>query len=121
MRRLIAGAAVLACVLLVATGCGDDETPPAGSSEPVSFEITFVGDSVTPSGAEEKVARGQDVELVVEADAPGELHVHSTPEQQLSYAAGTTTLKVNLASQPPGVVDIESHTLDQLVLRLEIS
>lgn len=121
MRRLIAGVAVLACVLLVATGCGDDEAPPTEGSEPVSFEITFEGDTVTPSGVEEKVARGQDVELVVEADAPGELHVHSTPEQQLSYAAGTTTLRVNLANQPPGVVDIESHTLDQLVLRLEIS
>lgn len=119
MRRLIASVAVLACTLLAATGCGDDETPPTGS-EPVSFEINFLGETVTPSGAEETIERGTNVELVIEADAPGELHVHSTPEQQLSYAAGTTTVTVNLADQAPGVVDIESHTLDKLVLRLEI-
>lgn len=119
MRRLIA-IAVLASTLAATTACGDEEPAPSSDGKPVSFEITFVGDTVTPSGAEETIARGSDIELVVEADAPGELHVHSTPEQSLTYDAGTTTIPVALGNEPPGVVDIESHDLDKVVFRLTI-
>lgn len=120
MRRLIASVAVLVCTLAVTTACGDGEEAPAGGGDTVSFEITFEGDSVSPSGAEETIARGSDIELVVEADRPGELHVHSSPEQVVEYGAGTTTIPVTLANQAPGVVDIESHDLDQVVIRLSI-
>ena len=120
MRRLIASVAVLVCTLAVTTACGDEEEPPTGNGEPVSFEVTFDGDTVTPSGAEETVPQGSDIELVVEADKPGELHVHSSPEQEFEYGAGTTTIPVKLANEPPGVVDIESHDLDQVVIRLTI-
>lgn len=120
MRRLVASAAILACTLAVTTACGDDEEAPAGNGEPVSFAITFEGGTVTPSGAEETITQGSDIELVVEADEPGELHVHSSPEQQLEYGAGTTTIPVKLSSEPPGVVDIESHDLDQVVIRLTV-
>ncbi|WP_244931945.1 hypothetical protein [Nocardioides sp. W7] len=120
MRRLIASVAVLASTLAMTSACGDEEEPPAGNGEPVSIEITFEGDTVTPRGAEETITQGSDIELVVEADKPGELHVHSSPELQLQYGAGTTTIPVKLASQAPGVVDIESHDLDVVVIRLEI-
>ncbi|WP_182524094.1 hypothetical protein [Nocardioides dongkuii] len=118
MRLLVASLAVLACSLFLVS-CGDEEQPPADGGT-TSFEITFEGGRVSPSGAEATVPQGSDVELVVEADEPGVLHVHSSPEQQLSYAAGTTTVRVALADQPPGVIDIESHDLDEVVLRLEI-
>jgi hypothetical protein len=119
MRRLIA-TAVLASTLAVTTACGDEEPAPSSGGEPVSFEITFADGTVTPSGAEETIAQGTDIELVVEADEPGELHVHSSPERSLTYDAGTTTIPVALSSEPPGVVDIESHDLDKVVIRLTI-
>lgn len=119
MRRLIA-TVVLACTVATTTACGDEEPAPTGDGEPVSFEITFDGDTVSPSGAEETISRGTDVELVVQADKPGELHVHSTPERSLTYEAGTTTIPVELRNEPPGVVDIESHDLDKVLIRLTI-
>jgi hypothetical protein len=120
-RRLLAGAAVLTTMLALTTACGDDESAPAGFGGTTSFDITFEGGTVTPSGAEESIEQGTDIELVVEADEPGELHIHSSPEQEVEYDAGTTTIPVKLANQAPGVVDIESHDLDVVVLRLTIS
>lgn len=121
MRRLIASVAVFASLLATTTACGDDEEAPAGNGETTTFEITFDGGKVTPSGEEASIDQGTDVELVVEADEPGELHVHSSPEQEFEYTAGTTTIPVKLSNQAPGVVDIESHDLDVVVLRLTIS
>lgn len=120
MRRLIASVAVLVSTLAVTSGCGDDEQPPSGNGEPVSIEINFEDGTVSPRSAERTIPRGSDIELVIEADQPGELHVHSSPEQQIDYGVGTTTIPVKLSNQPPGVVDIESHQLDVIVIRLEI-
>jgi len=121
MRRLIAGAVLVAAVLALTTACGDDEAAPTNTTSPAKpFEINFLGETVTPSGAEETIEQGTDIELVIEADKPGELHVHSSPEQQLEYDAGTTTIPVALSNQPPGVIDIESHDLDVVVIRLTI-
>ena len=66
------------------------------------------------------MAVGQPVELVVDADAPGEIHVHSDPEQELEYDAGTTTLDLD-PIDPPGVVDVESHSLEVVIVQLEVS
>ena len=43
---------------------------------------------------------------------------HSDPEQTFPYAAGTTTLKLTI--DEPGVVDIERHEPEALVLQLEV-
>ena len=149
MRRLLATAAVLAS-LAVLGSCGDAEEAPTtggstasesasesasedGSSAPAggasaspeapgaqTIEVTVEGGTVTPNGDRVEVERGTDVELVVTADEPGEIHVHSSPEQELRYAAGTTTLLLALADQPPGIVDVESHNLEQTIVQLEI-
>jgi uncharacterized cupredoxin-like copper-binding protein len=74
---------------------------------------------VTPKGERVEVKSGEPVELVVKADKPGELHVHSTPEKELKYGAGTTTLTLTI--DQPGVVDVESHDLDVVVVQLEVS
>ena len=52
------------------------------------------------------------------ADKAGEIHVHSSPEQELQYAAGTTDKTITL--DQPGVVEMESHTLDKLIAQLEV-
>lgn len=115
MRRFAIVAAVLAAVTLVA-GCNDDTG--STSSGTKSIDITFSGDSVTPNGERVTVKAGQPIELVVKADKAGEIHVHSNPEQELEYGVGTTTLKLTI--DQPGIVPVESHSLDKTILQLEV-
>ena len=120
-RSLRARAALVAVVPVLAllAACGDEE--PAGDGpgqEPLTIDITFEGGTVEPSGERVEVAVGQPVELVVEADSAGEIHVHSTPEQELEYGEGTTTLPLTI--DKPGLVDVESHDLEQIIVQLEV-
>ena len=114
-----ASAAAIALILgLALSACGDNQdstTPPA----PKSIEVTFSGDTVTPNGERVEVEQGQSVELVITADAPGEIHVHSDPEQEFDYDAGTSTKTIEGIDRP-GVVDVESHDLDQVIVQLEV-
>ena len=147
MRRTLATLTVLLCTTAFASGCGgEDESPstteptstqansdeatptdPASSeaTEPTEtadgtqqIEVTIVGDSVTPNGERVEVAVGEPVELIVESDQPGEIHVHSSPEQELEYDRGTTTLELDPIERP-GVVEVESHTLEKTIVQLE--
>ena len=139
---------ILATAVLVVglglTGCGSDEPQStsspsaagsspsdagsspsdAGSSSPAAdnpvIDVTFAGDTVTPNGDRVKVGTGQDITLNVTADAPGEIHVHSTPEQELEYDAGTSTLTI-VGIDQPGIVDVESHNLEKIIVQLEVS
>lgn len=115
--RVVATATVLLCTLATSTACGDDAEP-ADSDQPVTIDITFEGDTVSPNGDRVDVDAGQPIDLVVEADQPGEIHVHSEPEQSFPYKAGTTTIKLEIAR--PGVVPVESHDLDLVIVQLEV-
>lgn len=121
MRRALAVAALTTATLGLLSGCGSDATDGSsgGSKEPVVVKVTFDGDSVTPSGKRIEVATGQAVELEVTADQAGEIHVHSNPEQELSYEAGTGTVTIKGIDQP-GTVDVESHDLDKVIVQLEV-
>jgi hypothetical protein len=114
MRRLAIAATVIAVATLVA-GCSNDS---AGSGPVSTIHITFSGSSVTPQGKRVEVSAGKPVTLVVKADKPGEIHVHSSPEQQLTYGAGTTRLKLTI--DQPGIIEVESHTLEKTILQLEV-
>ena len=81
--------------------------------------MTFDGDSVDPSGERVEVATGQDIELDVTADEAGEIHVHSSPEQELEYDEGESTVTIKGIDQP-GIVEVESHSLDQVIVQLEV-
>jgi len=126
MRRNLASLAVLLCALTLTTACGGDEgSSPSGSTssqstEPKVIEVTIEGDHVTPNGERVEVDAGQDVELDVTADAPGEIHVHSTPEQELEYDKGESTLTITGLEQP-GRVDVEVHDLEKVIAQLEVS
>lgn len=136
---------VLIAVCLLATGCGSDEpdatdeqgTPessataaaeltdePNAAPKPLketsgtTINITFKGDSVEPNGVERKVKAGKPFTLHIVADKPGELHIHSSPEQELEYPAGTTDARLTI--DQPGIVEVESHDLDTLVVQLEV-
>ena len=139
--------ALVTLVLLVAAACGAEEpggtdepsapessaTPtasdqPSATAEPtvkpkpdaggVTIDITFKGDTVDPDGVERKVQAGEPFTLHIVADQPGELHIHSSPEQELVYPAGTTDRRLTI--DQPGIVEVESHDLDQLIVQLEV-
>jgi hypothetical protein len=120
--------------LLAGCGGGTDQSSgvpnnPSGSSSSSSaggsassgstLAVTVHGDQVTPNGQRMKVGVGQPVTITVHSDRAGELHVHSTPEQELEYAKGKTTLKVTV--DKPGIVDVEDHIADVVVVQLEVS
>jgi len=119
MRRVLSTAAALLCVLALGTACGDDDDP-GGSTEVTTIEVTVDGDSVTPAGDRIEVEVGQPVDLVVSADGPGEIHVHSEPEQEFEYTGGGAPETFELQIDRPGVVEIESHTLEALIVSLEV-
>ena len=120
MRRSLAALAVLLLTLGATVACGDEEKPDTGSSsDPKVIKVTIEGDSVTPNGERVEVAVGQDVELDVTADEPGEIHVHSSPEQELEYPAGKSTQTIGGIDQP-GTVDVESHALEKVIVQLEV-
>lgn len=120
MRRHLATLTVLLSTIGFVSACGDDEPTDAGNGdETETIEVTFSEGTVMPNGERVEVGVNQAVDLVVEADEPGEIHVHSEPEQQFEYAVGTTTFE--LVIDKPGVVEVESHGLEQVIVQLEVS
>lgn len=121
MRRILATAAVVACALTGLSACGDDDDGGSskGSDEPAKvIKIRFEDGKVTPSGDRIDVDTGQVVDFIVAADEAGEIHIHSDPEQELAYEEGEKEFKVSF--DKPGVIVVESHTLDQVIVQLEV-
>jgi hypothetical protein len=121
MRRLLAATAALLLSSLALTACGSDSSSSSAGAaqQTMQIAITIKGDSVTPNGQEYDVAVGQPIEFDVTADKPGEIHVHSSPEQEFEYDAGSSTLQLE-PIQAPGVVTVESHTLEKTILKLKV-
>jgi hypothetical protein len=88
------------------------------SSDTVAVTVTREGDSFTPNGERVELGTDQTLALTIEADEAGELHVHSTPEQEIAYDAGTSEHEI--AIDRPGVVEVESHDPDVILLQLEV-
>lgn len=123
MRRRLAALAALLVVTASASACGDDsgtsETTPEG--ERVSIAITVEDGATTPSGDTVEVPVGEEVDLVVTADAPGEIHVHSDPETEIDYEGTGEPETFTLRIDRPGQVEVESHTHDTLIAKLVVS
>ena len=121
MRRPLALAATLLTVVVLGAACGSDDDADGGGDTTVkTIEITVADGVMTPSGEEVDVDTGQPVDLVVTADAPGEIHIHSDPEQEFPYEGTGEPETFELQIDRPGQVDIESHTLDQLIVKLVV-
>ncbi|WP_210438520.1 hypothetical protein [Nocardioides xinjiangensis] len=128
--RLAPLVAPLVLLTLLAAGlaaCGGDsggDTAPAGNGsarsdgDTVAVTVTREGDTFTPNGERVELATGQALVLTVEADEAGELHVHSTPEQEIAYDEGTSEHEITI--DRPGVVEVESHDPDVILLQLEV-
>ncbi len=145
MRTLLI--AVTAAVALTLTGCGGDgdadqdaagdpatptSTPSESASESASPSpeaqasdsgktqvITIEGDTVSPSAKRIDIGVGERLAVTVTSDRAGELHVHSSPEQELPFRAGSTALDIVVTS--PGLVEVEEHQSGAVILRLYVS
>jgi len=134
--RRIGLAALVAALALTVTGCGGDSspagddgghdisaTPAAQATEAPPADAKVIGvtitkDSVSPAAARIEVKRNQPVVLEIDAVDAGELHVHSSPEQHIEFPAGKS--RVQLKIDQPGVVDVEDHHLDKVIVQLEV-
>ena len=121
MRRTTArwiALAVLGGAALSACSSGSDDGDKDDGTDPIVVEVTFEDGEVEPSGERVAVEAGRPIDLVVTADEPGEIHVHSDPEHQIEYDAGTETFEIQI--DRPGVVEVESHDLDEIIVQLEV-
>lgn len=119
MRRSPYLLALLLAAVVSLTACGGNDSGQAGNTATKSIDITVQGDTVTPEGDRVQVSVGQPIQLVVTADQPGEIHVHSSPQQEFEYEKGTSTLSLQ-PIKAPGIVVVESHTLDKTIVQLEV-
>jgi hypothetical protein len=138
--------ALSACLLAVAllAGCSDDDggatseptNSPAATTSPsetptsspsgtateeagLVIDATIRGDDLEPNGERVEVGLGETVTINIDSDRAGELHVHSTPEQELPYKKGMTT--VELSFDTPGIIEIEDHVADKVLVSLQVS
>jgi hypothetical protein len=147
MKRRAIAALGLVCVVGLAAGCGEDEAEPTGqatsstpaTTEPTAedsspeekpeetpeetpegtvIEVTVSGGEITPNGERVDAAAGEEIRFEITSDAPGELHVHTFPDQTLAYDAGTTTRTLTI--DEPGVVEVEDHESGLVVVQLEV-
>lgn len=96
------------------SGTGDEKPRPEGPFA----DITFQGDTASPNGERIDLGVGEELTLRIDSDRAGELHVHSTPEQQIEFPAGQSEEK--LVIDQPGVVDVEDHESGMVLLQLEV-
>jgi hypothetical protein len=103
---------------LTLTACGGSSST-ASNLPTKKIAITINGSDTDPNGTEIDVKVGQPIEFDVTADKAGEIHVHSSPqEQEFEYPQGSSTFHVK-AIGAPGLVTVESHTLDKVLFKLK--
>lgn len=136
--RVLAGAAS-AALLLALSACSSSSAP-AGSADgnekgiaatptaqvtaqPAAnaklVPITIKGRTVSPVGASVVVSPKQPVVLEIQADAAGQLHVHSSPEQHVNFPAGAS--QITLSFDKKGLIAIEDHAANQLIVQIAVN
>ncbi len=82
------------------------------------LEVIVDGSSISPNGATLDLKVGEPLSITFKADRAGELHVHSRPEQVISFEAGTTTEQLIIDN--PGAVDVEEHETGAVIAQLAV-
>jgi len=125
MRKTLVVLAALAATATGLAGCssGSDGGPgsagSSGTAGRTTVHITIEGGTVTPHGDRVDAEVGKPVVLHIEADRAGEIHVHSTPEQHVDFPEGTSTRTLTI--DKPGIVDVEDHALEKVIVQLQVS
>ncbi len=123
LAALVATAPALTACSGDSSSQSDNSSTGSSSASPATggttVDITIKAGKVTPNGDRVKATVGAPVTLHLDADKAGELHVHSSPEQEIAFKAGTSTKKVTI--DRPGIVDVEDHALGQVIVQLEVS
>lgn len=97
----------------------EDEDTDGEAGEPaVVVRVRIADGSVDPAGDRVAARAGEPIRFVIDSDAPAEMHVHSTPEHHLDIQPGTT--KKSITIDRPGVVEVELHHPDVVVVQLEV-
>ncbi len=118
-RRARLVALPLLAVLALA-GCSDDSGDDNGSDDKVtSINVTVEGGNVDPNGAQISVPVDEPIALVISADKPGELHVHTDEGIEIEFDKGQTITSITL--DRPGVFEVELHEPEKIVMELEAS
>ena len=124
--RAIAVGVLTLVTSLGVTGCGSDSSGTSGTSskDPSSdasaqkLDVSIKGDTITPTNKRIPVNKDEPLTVTITSDRSGELHVHSSPEEEIPFDKGTTTKK--LTFKTPGVIEVEEHISDTLVAQLEV-
>jgi hypothetical protein len=126
--KLVLPAALVAATLALG-GCADSSGDASGTTSGPSsssstkggttVDITIKAGKVTPNGDRVKASVGAPITLRIDADTAGEIHVHSSPEQHIEFPKGTSTRKLTI--DQPGIVDVEDHALEQVIVQLQVS
>jgi hypothetical protein len=119
------------------TGCAAPDPAPVGSSVPVNSSAPVAGSApvnsatvapvevtarlvdgrVDPAPRRVDVARGTPVVLLVEVDAPTEVHVHGYDRE--AGAAPGAPARIAFTADVPGVFEVEAHP-ETLLLQLAV-
>lgn len=120
--------------ILAPSPSGSPAEAPSGSARPTAtpsqpavstisepepdVEIEIDGDQVSPTGDRVQARAGEPVVLRVVSDVAGQLHIHSSPEQLVEFAAGTSRHEFTV--DRPGIVDVELHEPAVTLVQLEV-
>lgn len=139
--RSLASTVAAVALALSLSACGADDNPDASSdptplvtstpSETATAEptptptptpegtvIKIALDGSIAAGRRVDVAVGEKITFRITAAEAGELHIHSSPEQEVAFPAGTSDVTVVI--DQPGIVDVEDHHTDALLVQLEV-
>lgn len=136
--RFSATIGVTFTLVLAPAACGgtDEDTVPSAepAGEPSSvipsaattestdpgplLTVTIDGEEVSPNAEEIELSTGEKLLVEIDSDRAGELHVHSTPEQSIEYAEGTSNSEIVVNT--PGTVEVEDHDTGAVVALIEV-
>jgi hypothetical protein len=119
LRSTRLAVATLLAVLPALAGCSSGSSGSSHSGAGTTIHITIKDGKVTPNGDRVKASVGKPITLHIEAGSAGQIHVHSTPEQEIDFPKGASTKKLTI--DKPGIVDVEDHALDQVIVQLQVS
>lgn len=136
--RFSATIGVTFTLVLAPAACGgtDEDTVPSAepAGEPSSvipsaattestelgplLTVTIDGEKVSPNAEEIELSTGEKLHVEIDSDRAGELHAHSTPEQSVEYAEGTSNSEIVVNT--PGTVEVEDHDTGAVVALIEV-